>query len=87
MKTRRKVRKEATREVFRVGFRGRFCTPADDYASFEEAVRAVRAVHPGVDFGEWVEYPPAGNGDRCSDLPFGIGGKTLGNLFHLRLVS
>jgi hypothetical protein len=76
--------KGATRVVFRVLFNTK---PPEEYASFEEAVRAVRVVYPGVDFGDWEEYPPAGNGDRCSATPFGKQGVPLGSLLHLRLVS
>jgi hypothetical protein len=78
---------EVMREVFRIFFTGRTKrSNGTDYASFEEAVRAVRAVYPAVNFGEWVEMPPALNGDRCSDLPFGKG-RRLGNLFHFQLHS
>jgi hypothetical protein len=71
--------------AFRVVFRDAALNKPVDRGSFLDAVRAVRAVYPAVNFGEWSEMPPAGNGDRCSDLPFGIGERTLGNLFQLQL--
>ena len=71
--------------VFRVLFRENALNKPVDYGSFVDAARAVRIVFPNVDFGAWSEMPAALNGDRCSDLPFGIDGHTLGNLFELKL--
>jgi hypothetical protein len=60
-----------------------------DCGSFEEAVRAIRGKHPGVSFRDhWHEWPPAGNGDKLAELPFGLEKKggvlTLGHLSHIR---
>jgi hypothetical protein len=57
-----------------------------DYASFAEAVRAVRAVYPDVDFGEWFECPHV-TGYRVYELPSGKRDETFGYLRHIHVLG
>src|SRR5262245_12850307 len=82
MKQKAKVK---VKEFFRVGFWKRAVV---DCRTFEEAVRVIREAYPAVDYATtWHEMPPAGNGDRCSELPFGCVERQeqVGILYHVRL--
>ena len=60
----------------------------EDHDTFTKAIQAIRQRFPQVDYSAaWRRWPDAGNGDRCSELSFGDGTKTLGWLFHIELAE
>lgn len=70
-------------EVFRVAYTD---GETSNHDTFEEAIRTIRKRYPNVSYNDvWTNWPCALNGDECAELPFGVGGESLGQLVHLKL--